>query len=577
MHVAPSKLFLLILLLSIGCADDDRINAPTDSRLPAIDMSPADDDMGVTSDRDLGMMMDVDGDVSPSPWGGAWRIGSSVEGRPIVAEEYGVGGPVLFLLSAIHGNERSAVTWGERARTILLGGLARRHGIRIAFIGAANPDGIAASTRGNARGIDLNRNFATQNFGEGTGEGGERPLSEPESEVIQSAFDTVAPSAVISVHCCAPTFDYDGPGLSLASAMADVMPESLRYPTERLGSRPGSFGSYVGVDNDTPIITLEFAAHDYLDFFEQLDALEFSVEAAAQWTAENPGLAASDSLAGLAQDDSGFRTELMDISAADLPIRVEHTMPNDGPPVVLLSGFGPTSQDSLLVAEHLRRVLLSNVAETPLRLLTALNVDGLTLLSESNADGIDVVSDFDGPRESREARALARVLETAAARLVIWVRSAPRDVVSTTGMDLGLSVPPGFHDAGRAEGAAVDSIMEQAQSLLIIGIGSTRGQGDLASEDLFPETDIRPISAMVRRLVTQNESCAIDGYCDVLCEADGDCECPCDYNSACEAAMRNSTATCACDGNCFDGRVACQADQHCDTWCPEGADPDCSE
>ena len=125
-----------------------------------------------------------------------------------------------------------------------------------------------------------------------------------ESLAIQEAFDTTDPSAVIAVHCCVPTFDYDGPASDLATVMADVMPESVRYPTERLGSKPGSFGSYVGVDHATPIITLEFAPPDCLDFFEQQDALDMAIEAACQWTADHPLEGNSDSVAELAEEHS---------------------------------------------------------------------------------------------------------------------------------------------------------------------------------------------------------------------------------------------------------------------------------
>ena len=47
--------------------------------------------------------------------------------------------------------------------------------------------------------------------------------------------------------------DYDGPAGDLARAMAD----SSGLPVKKLGSRPGSLGSYLGVDRKVPIITLE--------------------------------------------------------------------------------------------------------------------------------------------------------------------------------------------------------------------------------------------------------------------------------------------------------------------------------
>jgi len=76
-------------------------------------------------------------------------------------------------------------------------------------------------------------------------------------------------------------------------------------------------------------------------------------------------------------------------------------------------------------------------------------------------------------------------------------------------------------------------------------------------------------------------ACSDDGHCDTFCPdgVDPDCSteptCSCDYNPGiCEAARRNSNETCGCDPDC-EGTAPCKADGHCDTWCPEGEDPDC--
>jgi hypothetical protein len=65
-----------------------------------------------------------------------------------------------------------------------------------------------------------------------------------------------------------------------------------------------------------------------------------------------------------------------------------------------------------------------------------------------------------------------------------------------------------------------------------------------------------------------------DGKTDNAAEG---CACDCDYFSGiCEAAEQNSAVACACDPDCEAGGVPCAFDDHCDTWCPTGADPDCA-
>lgn len=75
------------------------------------------------------------------------------------------------------------------------------------------------------------------------------------------------------------------------------------------------------------------------------------------------------------------------------------------------------------------------------------------------------------------------------------------------------------------------------------------------------------------------EACGSDGHCDSWCPpgVDPDCGCSCDYNAYCEAAAPGTADTCPCDPDCELHEQACSDDAHCDTYCPEGQDPDCGQ
>lgn len=184
---------------------------------------------------------------------GQWRIaGWSVEHRPIMLKEYGSAKDVILILAGIHGD--------ETAGTALLEELARYldvhpeviAGHEILVVPKANPDGMAASTRQNSRGVDINRNFPAFNRS-GTQESGPRPLSEPESWAIWQIIWRYRPGRIITIHQPLGCIDYDGPGQDLAEAMAQLCGLQVR----RLGSRPGSLGSYNEQIGNRPIITME--------------------------------------------------------------------------------------------------------------------------------------------------------------------------------------------------------------------------------------------------------------------------------------------------------------------------------
>jgi protein MpaA len=130
-------------------------------------------------------------------------------------------------------------------------------GRRVVLLAVANPDGMAHRSRVNANGVDLNRNFPSTNRVNDR-QSGATPLSEPEARVIKQLIDQYSPDRIISLHQPLACIDYDGPGTTLAVRMAQY----CSLPMKKLGARPGSLGSYAGVDLGIPIITLEMRQND---------------------------------------------------------------------------------------------------------------------------------------------------------------------------------------------------------------------------------------------------------------------------------------------------------------------------
>ena len=192
----------------------------------------------------------------PSPTTGARRrlemVGTSVEGRPIACEIIGSGPDTILIMATIHGNESSGTPLVTRLSEQLHRYPNLTTGHTIILLPVANPDGYLHRVRYNTNGVDLNRNFPADNFAAGA-QHGESPLSEPESRAVFQLLGRYNPSRVVSIHQPLRCVDYDGPGEGLARAMAGV----TTLPVKRLGSRPGSLGSYVGVTLGVPIVTLE--------------------------------------------------------------------------------------------------------------------------------------------------------------------------------------------------------------------------------------------------------------------------------------------------------------------------------
>ena len=113
-------------------------------------------------------------------------LGHSVKGRSIFGYELGNPGANerALVVGCIHGNECAGI---PIARKLIHEELPRL--FELLVIPDLNPDGFAANTRQNGRGVDLNRNFPYRWVHEGqpwsTYYSGPKPLSEPESRIAR--------------------------------------------------------------------------------------------------------------------------------------------------------------------------------------------------------------------------------------------------------------------------------------------------------------------------------------------------------------------------------------------------------
>lgn len=128
------------------------------------------------------------------------EIGTSVEGRPLLAERYGeLGGRRVLVFGVIHGNEDAGVAIIHELRNT-----PPPAGVELWLIESMNPDGQAIQDRHNANHVDLNRNFP-YNWGPlgqpGDGQyAGPAPASEPETQAVVNLISQLRPDIALWYH-----------------------------------------------------------------------------------------------------------------------------------------------------------------------------------------------------------------------------------------------------------------------------------------------------------------------------------------------------------------------------------------
>jgi protein MpaA len=188
--------------------------------------------------------------------------GTSLDGLPLTVFLPESKRAELVILAAIHGDEtETTVVVSEALRCLPTGDL------QAAVILCGNPDGTVRGTRGNARGVDLNRNFPTSNWSADPVfyksrandardiqlTTGSEPASEPETRALLALLDRLQPRSVVSLHSALACVDDSGAsplGRQLADRCALPFLTEIGYPT------PGSMGTWAG-ERGLNLVTLE--------------------------------------------------------------------------------------------------------------------------------------------------------------------------------------------------------------------------------------------------------------------------------------------------------------------------------
>lgn len=188
---------------------------------------------------------------------------TSVEGNPIYHFDYlsdNPGKKRILVFSLIHGDELPAGDvgryWVERLSSLQ----NPRNEWRV--IPILNPDGVKTKSRLNARGVDLNRNFPTRDWGDEALDlwkklnhnprrfPGPEAQSEPETKCAVKHIEDFKPFFIVSIHTPLAVLDFDGP----------TLPRRVPYyylPWRSLGHFPGSLGRYMWFERQVPVLTTE--------------------------------------------------------------------------------------------------------------------------------------------------------------------------------------------------------------------------------------------------------------------------------------------------------------------------------
>ncbi len=232
------------------------------------------------------LCQDLDRSIAHYRWGIktcegiTWKTEmDSVENRPLIWTEFGdpTSANKTLILSMVHPDEITPLYLGFQLVHWLKDHENKFKDIHVIVAPLINPDGHFRKPpiRMNARGVDVNRNFPTQDWDTHALKiwkdrlksnkrrfPGLKAASEPETEFQRKLIDRFSPKKILSVHAPLNVTDYDGPSnLTLDKFPKEYIQECIRLRNrlraKSTGFFPGSLGNYSGQEMGIPTITLE--------------------------------------------------------------------------------------------------------------------------------------------------------------------------------------------------------------------------------------------------------------------------------------------------------------------------------
>lgn len=165
-------------------------------------------------------------------------IGRSVQGRAITAHYFGSGNKTILFTGGIHGSEPSGTsTMQSMVDDLAINAHKIPTNTQVVVIPNLNPDGSAMGTRLNARRVNLDRNFPTQDWSRNIDTangilkngGGKKAGSEPETQAIMQLVQRLNVYAQISFHAQGSLVGANGTGF--AYSIGNTYASTVGYRT----------------------------------------------------------------------------------------------------------------------------------------------------------------------------------------------------------------------------------------------------------------------------------------------------------------------------------------------------------
>jgi protein MpaA len=215
-----------------------------------------------------------------------WKVmGWSVQKRPMLSFEGGdtKTSKLTLIQCGIHGDELPSLAMCMNLIAEVSKGPRKIPAkIRLVVQPLLNPDGMFRQpvSRHNANGIDINRNFPTQDWKAKAQDvwrlkekqdprkfPGDQAGSEPETQAIMKFVEEFKPQKILSIHTPLGFLDLDtksgGESLRRAKYLAvNMSKNSGNFKFLRFGFYPGSLGNFAGQERQIPVYTLELPPGD---------------------------------------------------------------------------------------------------------------------------------------------------------------------------------------------------------------------------------------------------------------------------------------------------------------------------